>query len=80
MQGQVHVGQGQPVILEMIRLRSGLSLCFFKERHFGPDVMVIAPYTVDISASACCPLLIDICGPYLEPEGQGQEARSPLRR
>ena len=38
-----------------IKLKSGLSLCFFKERHFGPNIMVIILYMVDISASSCCP-------------------------
>ena len=37
------------------KLKSGPSLCFFKERHFGPNIMVIILYMVDISASSCCP-------------------------
>lgn len=44
MQAQVHAGQGEPVIYKMMKLRSGLSPCFFKERHFGPNVMWIALY------------------------------------
>lgn len=72
MQGQGHTGQSQPVILGMITLA-------FKESHFGPNVMLYkwAPSPGWYFCKHMLASLSDMCGPYLEPETQEEEAQDP---